>query len=104
MDSNANCFRKFLAFVPAFVLIGLVGLSAWMANQNYVRGGSAKIFAIVDHLRQIQAAKNEWVLVNGVTNWASSTRLLTPNDLSPYLLTQFTQEDFGDPICGEVYS
>jgi hypothetical protein len=85
------------------IFAGIIGFLAWAAIPNFVSGGPGKITEIVSHLRQIEAAKEEWAIEHGATNSVFVSRQLTPNDLSPYLLSQFTQQDFGDPICGDVY-
>lgn len=104
MYSERNHFKKFSSQLLPFGLVAAFAVLVWKVNSPYRHSGPAKTTAIVDHLRQIEAAKDEWAIVNGATNPASWNRVLTPKELSPYLLPQFTQEDFGDPICGEVYS
>lgn len=84
-------------------VIAAAGLLFWIPIPNFIRGGPGKITGIINRLRQIDAAKQEWAIEHGITNAAQLNRELTPQDLAPYLLTNFTQKDFGNPIYGEHY-
>jgi hypothetical protein len=70
---------------------------------NYVHSGPSKISGIISHLRQIDAAKQQWAIDHGITNAMQLNRELTTNELAPYLLASFVRRDFGDPICSERY-
>jgi Zn-dependent protease with chaperone function len=86
-----------------WVLIGL--FFAWsFAAHDRVHNGPSERTVIVYRLRQIEEAKMEWAFEHNITNATQLTRELTPQDLAPYLLPEFTQKEFGDPLYGEVYS
>jgi len=107
MDSNtgsapAKTVRSRLLTI--ILLTGIIGLFAVIAAPNFfIHSGPSKISGIASHLRQIDAAKQQWAIDHGVTNSVQSDRELTPGDLAPYLLASYTRKDFGDPIYGEHY-
>jgi hypothetical protein len=70
--------------------LGLVFLLAWLffwvfiryyVEPNFVGSRTSRSFQCITNLRQIEAAKNEWAMVNGQTNGAA----VTENDLTPYI-------------------
>ena len=86
------------------LLIAITGLLVAIAVPNFVHGGSTRLNAIINHLRQIDAAKHQWALERGLTNAAQLNRVITKRDLAPYLLPAYTQnQDFGNPVNGELY-
>ena len=104
MDSDHNSKPRRSWLLTVVLLMAIVGLFIAIAVPNFVHGGPGKITGIIGHLRQIDAAKQQWAIEHGMTNATQLVRELTPTDLAPYLLPDFTRKDFGNPICGERYS
>jgi hypothetical protein len=107
MHSNSD-FELFKSVRPwllkAVLLVGIIGLLVAIAVPNFVHGGSTKLLGIINRLRQIDAAKQQWAIEHGLTNAFQLNRVITERDLAPYLLASFTQnQDFGNPAFGELY-
>ena len=100
--SKSKSIRSWLLTV--FLLVAIGGLFIAIAVPNFVHGGPGKITGIIGHLRQIDAAKQQWAIEHGMTIATQLVRELSPADLAPYLLADFTRKDFGNPIYGERYS
>jgi hypothetical protein len=83
--------------------MALFGLLFAIAIPNFVRGGPSKFNGILNRLRQIDTAKYQWAIEHGLTNAPLPSRAITEKDLAPYLLPAFTQKEFGNPECGEIY-
>lgn len=107
MDSNTNTIASKPNgswLLKILLLVGIVGLLAAIAVPNFVHGGSTKLHAIVNKLRQIEAAKSQFALEHGLTNASQLNKLVTAKDLAPYLLASFTEKkQFGNPGFGELY-
>ncbi|MGA2281803.1 MAG: hypothetical protein ABSG80_16050 [Verrucomicrobiota bacterium] len=105
MDSDSASSKSSWSWLLTVVLlIAIIGLLVAIAVPNFVHGGSTKLNAIINHLRQIDAAKHQWALERGLTNASQLNRVITERDLAPYLLPSFTQnQDFGNPVFGELY-
>ena len=103
MDSDpSKSPRSWLLMV--ILLFALFGLLVVIAVPNFVHGGSTKLNGIINNLRQIDAAKQEWTIEHRLTNASQLNRVITEKDLAPYLLPAFTQnQDFGNPGFGELY-
>jgi hypothetical protein len=80
-----------------------------------VGNGGQKANAIINNLRYIDAAKDQWAFEHGITNAdqaAHFTQPLTWKDIAPYLLQDpnvLSQKHFGSdgvvhPISGEIYT
>jgi Mg-chelatase subunit ChlD/LysM repeat protein len=82
-------------FVTALICIALVGLLAAVSIPNFVKSrATSPANTVMNNLRQIDAAKNQWALENN----KSSDAVPTSADLSPYL------KDGGvKPVAGESY-
>jgi hypothetical protein len=85
------------------VLTALIGLLWAFAVPNFVHSGPGKLTGIVNRLRQIDGAKQQWALEHGLTNDPQLNREITETDLAPYLHSTFSQRAFGDPQFGERY-
>ncbi len=101
-DGNSKPIRAWL--LPVVILIAIIGLLVAIATPNFVHGGSTRLNAIINNLRQIDAAKQQWASDRGLTNATQLNRVVTERDLAPYLLPAYTQhEAFGNPVLGELY-
>ena len=70
------------------ILMLLCGLIVWVAIPNFVGHSQSKANYIINNLRQIDGAKNQWAFDHGITNSDQITGLtnqLSEQDLSPYL-------------------
>jgi predicted PurR-regulated permease PerM len=92
MDSDSISSKSPWSWLlPFVVLIATIGLLIAIVVPNFVHGGSTKLNGIINNLRQIDAAKQEWAIEHGLTNAAQLNRVVTEKDLAPYLLSVFTQ-------------
>jgi hypothetical protein len=103
MDLNGDPKPTRSWLLTIVLLIVIIGLFAVIAIPNFNHGGPGKFNGIVNRLRQIDAAKEEWAIEHGVTNTIPTHTLLTIKDLSSYLLPSYTRHEFGDPKFGEIY-
>ncbi len=105
MDSHSASSKSSWSWLlTGILLIAIIGLLVAITVPNFVHGGSTKFLGIINHLRQIDAAKHQWALERGLTNSSQLNRVITERDLAPYLLPSFTQnQDFGNPAFGELY-
>jgi hypothetical protein len=76
------------------VVLVLVSLFAWISIPNFVGGGPSKLSGIVNTLRQIDGAKQQWAFEHGITNSDAFTNEFTELDLAPY----FSRSDGRDRI------
>jgi hypothetical protein len=90
-------------------------LLAVIIPANFVGNGGLKANAIINNLRYIDYAKQQWAFEHGITNadqTAHFTRPLSWKDLAPYLLQNpnvLSQKHFDSngivlPIAGEIYT
>ena len=106
LDSEAETPKSsFSWFWEAVLVITIIGMVIGIVVPNFIHGGTSKLNGIVSyHLRQIDAAKQQWAKEHGVTNAAAFSRAIKEKDLAPYLLSPFTKsKDFGNPAFGEIY-
>jgi uncharacterized protein involved in exopolysaccharide biosynthesis/Mg-chelatase subunit ChlD len=80
--------------VSALIILFVLGIAA-ISIPNFVKARStSQANAVINNLRQIDAAKNEWALENK----KSGNDVPTFNDLSPYL------KGIPQPVMGEKYT
>jgi hypothetical protein len=94
MDSDANPkpIRSWLlTILPLLVIVGLL---ATVAVPNFVGGGPSKISGIINMLRNIDGAKEEWAFDHGYTNNMVPSLKITAQDIAPY----FYHENGKDPF------
>ena len=84
MDTKRTMHR-FLPVRNLLIVLVLVWLLAWILIPNFVRGGPGRLTGVINTLRQIDAAKQQWAYEHGITNTAQCTNNLTETDLTPYL-------------------
>src|SRR6267154_4957112 len=107
MDSDSNpvpskSLRSWL--LQVVFAVAIIGLLVAIAVPNFVHSGSTKLLGIIGHLRQIEAAKQQWAKKRGLTNAVQQNCVVTESVLAPYLLPAYTQnQDFGNPAFGELY-
>jgi len=90
--------------LPVSLATIIIGLIICVAVPNYISSGPSKFGEIINHLRQIEGAKEEWAIEDGFTNAPTMNKVITEKELAPYLLPQYTKgKEFGAPILGEIY-
>jgi hypothetical protein len=88
------------------ILMLLCGLIAWVAIPNFVGHSQYKANYIINNLRQIGGAKNQWAFDHGITNSDQITGLtnqLSEQDLSPYLGFFSKENRLVPSVAGEIY-
>jgi hypothetical protein len=87
MDSDANPKPKttLSGLLTILLLLVIVGLLSAIAIPNYVGGGPSKTSGIINILRNVDAAKEEWAIEHGHTNNMVTSREITAQDIAPYL-------------------
>ena len=79
----------------ALVLVAVVALLAAISIPNFVKArATSQANSIINNLRQIDAAKNQWALENK----KSADAVASMDDLKPYL-----SKDFPPSVAGEKY-
>jgi len=86
--------------VPALVVLAIVALLAAISIPNFVKArATSQSNAIINNLRQIDAAKNQWALENK----KPADAVVTMDDLKPYLKNGGPQAVAGEKyIVGKV--
>ncbi|HXJ71716.1 MAG TPA: hypothetical protein VNM37_02645, partial [Candidatus Dormibacteraeota bacterium] len=83
------------SLVTALVVLGIVALLAAIVLPNFVKArATSQANAIVNNLRQIDAAKNQWAMEKG----KPADAVPTTDDLKPYIKNGFPQS-----LAGEKY-
>jgi hypothetical protein len=90
------------AFSSLWLVIAAV-LTAWLALAvcvpNFVRSGTSKTNAIVNNLRQLDGAKEQWVLDHGRT----AAVMVTMHDIAAYVSHLLAKDGSVRAIAGERY-
>jgi hypothetical protein len=81
-DSKSKSIRSWLLTVV--LLIAIIGLFIAIAVPNFVGGGPSKLSSIINVLRQIDGAKEQWAYEHGLTNSVNSSKEITQQDIAPY--------------------
>jgi hypothetical protein len=83
MDENEKKSKKRLGWIPLALFLGIAGaLLVEIAIPKFVHyGGTTPLNVCINNLRQIDAAKQQWVLENSKTN----NEVPTWSDLKPFL-------------------
>jgi hypothetical protein len=115
-ENSENGNRRSLSKIIWILLfaIGFIILLAVIIPTGVGNGGQ-KANAIINNLRYIDGAKNEWALEHGITNADQVTHFnqpLTWADLGPYLLQdinviqskRFDNNGVVHPASGEIYT
>ena len=76
------------------LLLGIVGLLAAIAVPNFVGGGPSKTSGIINILRNVDAAKEQWAIEHGYKNKMPPSRVITAQDIAPYFWHGDGQEPF----------
>jgi len=102
VDMNANESKQ-----PSrsYLLPGVVAATAllvvcMLCMPNFVRSGTSKTNGIINNLRQLDGAKQQWALDHGRTGAV----LVTTEDLVPYLRYPQARHGLVKPVAGEHYS
>jgi hypothetical protein len=106
MDEKSKSFRKWnwVHLLILFVVIGILGFLGTIAAPIFRWTGESKQNYIIDNLRFIDGAKNEWAIEHGITNDEQVLQLTnqpTEQDLAPYV--KLIQGRLAVPIAGEIY-
>jgi len=84
--------RPWVLTIP--LLLVIVGLLVAIATPNFVRSGPSKINCIINVLRNVDAAKEQWAVEHGYTNNIPLSREITAQDMAPYLYPGDRKEFF----------
>jgi hypothetical protein len=76
------------------LLLVIVGLLAAIATPNFVRSGPRKISGIINILRNVDAAKEQWAIEHGYNSKMPPSREITAQDIAPF----FYHEDGKNPL------
>ena len=104
-DQSSKPLRPLILTVALLAIT--VGLLVGIAVPNSVRKGQSKLNSIINTLRQIDGAKQQWAFERGITNLEQATNELTEADLSPYLSGgegRKSRNGFGFDRTGRPYS
>jgi len=88
-------------------LLFVAGLLVAIAVPNHVGHTTSKFNMIINNLRQIDAAKNQWAFEHGFTNFdqiANLTNQLSEKDFVPYLHFPNNQGSLVPSVAGEIYT
>jgi hypothetical protein len=89
------------------IILLLGGFLLAISIPNFIGGGPSKIDYVINNLRQIDGAKNEWAFEHGFTNESQIsqlTNLPTENDLFPFIKRPTDQSNnLVQSYCGEIY-
>lgn len=66
------------------LLLVIVGLLAAIAIPNFVGGGSSKTSRIINTLRIVDGAKEQWAIEHGYNNKMPPSRVITAQDIAPF--------------------
>ena len=89
------------------ILLFLGGILVAIAIPSFVGSRVSKLNAIINNLRVLDAAKNQWAFDHGITNFdqaAKSTNELSKQDLAKYLRPLHRNDDFVTSVADEIYS
>ena len=103
MEPDSKSYKSLL-WLRIFAAVAFFGLLVFWSIPNFVRGGPGKRTGIIDRLRQIEVAKEEWAIEHNITNATQLNRELTRADLIPYMLPVFTNNAYWASLYGEIYS
>jgi hypothetical protein len=106
MNGNSEKSRSRSWLWYLLVLIFAIGFLAAIAIPNFSGSHTSELNAIVNNLRQIDAAKNQWAFERGFTNVAQLAQLtnqLNEHDLTPYLLLRTNLDGSYRGFAGEIY-
>ena len=81
MITRAANPRAHSALLTSVVFLFVLGLGALITVPNFVSNGPGKINAIINNLRQLDGAEQQWAEVHGYTNVTP----VTPADIAPYV-------------------
>jgi len=94
MDSNSNPSQFRISWLEILCLIAVIGLVIAIAVPNYIGGRPGKLSGIINVLRGIDAAKNQWVYEHGLTNGGVSSTEFREQDLASYFFHGDHQDHF----------
>lgn len=78
----------------------VLGLVCSICVPNFVRSGPGKTSFIINNLRQLDGAKQQWALDHGRTGAIQ----VTTQDIAPYLTHSHAKDGLVKPVAGERYS
>jgi hypothetical protein len=104
-NSEKSSGSSWLWTLLILIAIGILLLA--IAIPNFTGSRVSKFNMIINNLRQIDAAKNQWAFEHGVTNLdqiATLTNQLSEKDLAPYLHSSNNQGGLATSVAGEIYT
>ena len=107
MNGNSEKSGCWSWFCNLLILLFGAGILVAITIPNFVGSHTSKTTGIINNLRQIDGAKNEWAFERGFTNAeqvAQLTNRLTERDLEPYLRHQTNGDGSYRMVMGEIYS
>ncbi len=87
------------AFLLWALLATFVVMECMLCSQNFVRSGPSKTSGIVNNLRQLEGAKQQWAQDHKPTNAVE----ITQQDLTPYFSFP-PNKGWVTPVAGERYT
>ena len=91
-DAKPKSIRSWLPTL--LLLLAIIGLLAAMAVPNFVGGGPSKTNGIINILRNVDAAKEQWVIEHGYTNTSPLSREITALDIAPFFYHENGRDGF----------
>lgn len=85
MNSTRQAKPIWSCILQAVLLVGIIGLLLLLAIPNFVGSRTSKLNGIINALRQLDSAKEQWALERGITNSAASKIVPTIEEIVPYL-------------------
>jgi hypothetical protein len=94
MDSESRPKTTLSGLLTILLLLAIVGLLAAISIPNFVGGGPGKMSGIINILRNIDAAKEEWAIEHGYTNNNVLSREITAQDIAQYFYHEKGEDPF----------
>jgi hypothetical protein len=108
MDSDAHPKPICSWLLTVVLLMAIVGLFIAIAIPNFIGGGPGKISSVINMLRQIDAAKQEWTIEHGFTNGVAPSHEMTQQDFAQLFIhgddkDHFDRFGFGIDRNGNIH-
>ncbi len=86
-DSDESACKRLGSWIlRTLIAMAIVGTLAWIAMPNFIGGGPGKLTGVINVLRQLDGAKQQWAFEQGLTNNVNVTRQITSQDIARYLV------------------
>jgi hypothetical protein len=107
MSENQKSSNNWSWVLKLLFFVFIAGLLFAIIFPNHVGPRTSKFNMIINNLRQLDAAKNQWAFEHGVTNFdqiSNLTNQLSEKDLAPYLHFPNNQSGLVPSAAGEIYT